>query len=38
MKNLVEFAENILANNSVETLVEVVCSLSDEDIQMIIVG
>lgn len=36
MKNLVEFAESILARNSVETMVEIICSLTDEDIQRII--
>lgn len=38
MKNLCEFAENLLERNSVETFVEVICSLSDEEIQMIIKG
>ena len=38
MKNLCEFAENLLERNSVETFVQVICSLSDEDIQMIIKG
>jgi len=36
MKNLCEFAEMILARNTVETLVEIVCSLSDEDVKKII--
>ena len=38
MKNLCEFAENLLERNSVETFVQVICSLSDEDIKMIIKG
>ena len=38
MKNLMEFAENILERNSIETMIEVVCSLSDDDIKMIIAG
>ena len=38
MKNLCAFAENLLERNSVETFVQVICSLSDEDIQMIIKG
>ena len=36
MKNLCEFAENILARNTIETMIEVICSLSDEDIKTII--
>lgn len=36
MKNLVEFAESILQRNSIETMIEVICSLSDEDIKNII--
>lgn len=38
MKNLLEFAQNILERNSVETMIEVVCSLSDEDIKNIVNG
>ena len=38
MKNLCEFAENIIANNSVEVMIEVICSLSDEDIRLIANG
>ena len=38
MKNLCEFAENLLERNSVETFVQVICSLTDEEIQMIIKG
>ena len=33
MKNLCEFAENILARNTIETMIEVICSLSDDDIK-----
>ena len=36
MKNLVEFAESILQRNSVETMVQIICSLSDDDIKNII--
>lgn len=36
MKNLIEFAESILQRNSIETMIEVICSLSDEDIKQII--
>ena len=35
MKNLVAFAEEILKRNSVETMIEVICKLSDDDIKMI---
>lgn len=38
MKNLCAFAENLLERNSVETFVQVICSLTDEEIQMIIKG
>jgi len=38
MKNLCEFAESLLERNSVETFVEVICSLSDDDIEKIIKG
>jgi hypothetical protein len=38
MKNLCEFAENLLERNSVETFVAVICSLTDEDIKKIIQG
>jgi hypothetical protein len=38
MKNLLEFAQNILERNTVETMIEVICSLSDEDIKTIIEG
>ena len=38
MKNLCEFAEDILQRNSVDTLIEIVCALSDDDIQTIING
>ena len=38
MKNLCEFAENLLERNSVETFVAVICSLTNEEIQMIIKG
>ena len=38
MKNLCEFAENLLERNSVETFVSVICSLTDEDIKKIIQG
>ena len=38
MKNLCEFAENLLERNSVDTFVEVICSLTDEDIKKIIQG
>jgi len=38
MKNLCEFAESLLERNSVETFVEVICSLSDDDIKKIIQG
>ena len=38
MKNLCAFVENLLERNSVETFVEVICSLSDEDIKNIIKG
>jgi len=38
MKNLCEFAQNILERNSVETLIEIVCALSDDDIKMIANG
>lgn len=36
MKNLCEFAENILQRNNVETLIEIVCSMSDDDIKTLI--
>ncbi len=36
MKNLCEFADSILQRNSIETMIEVICSLSDEDIKTII--
>ena len=35
MKNLCEFAEEILKRNSIETMIEVICRLSDEEIKMI---
>ena len=38
MKNLCEFAESLLERNSVETFVQVICSLTDEDIKKIIQG
>ena len=38
MKNLCAFAESLLERNSVETLVEVICSLTDDDIKKIIQG
>ena len=38
MKNLCEFAENLLERNSVETFVAIICSLSDEDIKKIVQG
>ena len=38
MKNLCAFAENLLERNSVETFVQVICSLTDEDIKKIIQG
>lgn len=38
MKNLCAFAESLLERNSVETFVEVICSLTDEDIKKIIQG
>lgn len=38
MKNLCEFAEDLLKRNSVETFVSVICSLTDEDIKKIIQG
>ena len=36
MKNLLEFAQNILERNSVETMIEVICALSDDDIKKLI--
>ena len=36
MKNLIEFAENILQRNTIDTMIEIICSLSDEDINLII--
>ena len=33
MRNLVEFAENILQRNSIETMIEIICKLSDDDIK-----
>lgn len=36
MKKLVQFVEKILERNSIETMVEIVCSLSDDDIKKII--
>ena len=38
MKNLILFADEILKNNSVETMVQVFCSLTDEEIEKIIAG
>ena len=38
MKNLCAFAESLLERNSVETFVQVICSLSDDDIKRIIQG
>ena len=38
MKNLCEFAESLLERNSVETFVQVICSLTDDDIKKIIQG
>ena len=35
MTKLVQFAEMILENNSVDTMIDVVCNLSDEEIKMI---
>lgn len=35
MNNLCAFAENILQNNSIETMIEIICSLSDEEIKII---
>lgn len=35
MSKLAEFAEMILARNTVETMVEIVCSMSDEDVKKI---
>lgn len=35
MKNLYEFAEMILQKNSIDTMIEVICHLTDEDIKMI---
>ena len=36
MKNLCQFAEMILQRNSIETMIEVVCSLSEEQIKQIV--
>lgn len=36
MKNLCEFAENILQRNTIETMIEIVCSMSDDEVKMII--
>lgn len=36
MKNLCEFAENILQRNSIDTMIEIVCSMSDDEVKMII--
>lgn len=36
MRNLVEFADSILQRNSVETMIEIICSLSDDEIKSII--
>lgn len=38
MKNLCEFAESILARNTIETFIEIICSLSDDDVKQIIAG
>lgn len=38
MKNLCEFAENILQRNDIETMIEVVCNLSNEEINMILMS
>jgi len=38
MENLILFAESILERNSVETMVQVICSLSDDDIKKLIKG
>jgi len=36
MKNLIAFADSILERNSIETMIEVICSLTDDDIKHII--
>ena len=36
MKNLCEFAENILQRNSIETMIEIICKLSDDDIKTLL--
>ena len=38
MANLVRFADDILQRNSIETMVEIICSLTDDEIKMIIQG
>lgn len=38
MKNLCEFAENIIKMNSVDVMIEIICRLSDDDIKTIIAG
>ena len=38
MANLAKFADEILQRNSVETMVEIICSLTDDEIKMIIQG
>ena len=38
MKNLCEFAENILQRNDIETMIEVVCNLSNDEINMILMS
>lgn len=38
MKNLLEFAQGILERNSIETMIEIICSLTDDEIKMIAKG
>lgn len=33
MNNLCEFAENILQRNSIDVMIEIVCSLTDDEIK-----
>lgn len=36
MENLIEFAESILERNSIDTMIEIICALSDDDIKQLV--
>ena len=36
MENLIEFAESILKRNSIDTMIEIICALSDDDIKQLV--